>query len=83
MQRYSLSTQFWVIGEVEASGGVTLGGTSLAESQQAVQSTPVQAMEDPLTAFRSGVRRKLEQNLVTAKANFRQRLRGPGAGGGY
>ena len=79
MERYGMPTQFWVIGQIERGGAMSLRGTSLEQSQAAVAGD----VTDGLAFYRGSVRHKLETDLASAKAGFRSRLRGPGAGGGY
>ncbi|MCP3915251.1 MAG: C1 family peptidase [bacterium] len=89
MEHYSDPSHFWVIGEIEHSAGFRVAGPSVAESHAALMGmgeavgSGEPAGVDALGYHRGSVRAKLEHDLARAKAGFRERLRGPGAGGGY
>ena len=83
MAHYGMPDQFWVIGQIEVGRGALMSGTSLAKSQAAVLATAPSQTESALSRLRNGLRHKLENDLADAKADFKRRLRGPGAGGGY
>lgn len=80
LERYASPTQFWVIGEIEAS---SLRGPSMGETLQSLRAGAQRAADDALAKLRRGLRSKLEGDLDRARRGFRERLRGPGAGGGY
>ncbi len=83
MERYGMPTQFWVIGRIESAQGVRVSGTTVQASQEAIRSAAPAQAQNALAHLRGSLRHKLETDLAAAKAGFRERLRGPGAGGGY
>ena len=83
MERYGMPTQFWVIGRIESAQGVRVSGTTVQASQEAIRSAAPAQAQNALAHLRGSLRHKLETDLAAAKAGFRERLRGPGAGGGH
>lgn len=91
MAAYSHPEHFWVIGKLSDHRGVTTNGPTVAESMRAVtsmassQASVPQSREQAVSVLRNSsiLREKLSGELSTAKKGFRDRLRGPGAGGGY
>lgn len=83
MAQYGMPTQFWVIGAISTTAGAVLSGASLSESQASLKAAAADQASHALHEQRSNLRDKLETDLDRARAGFRDRLRGPGAGGGY
>ncbi len=91
MAGYSHPDHFWVIGKLSDHRGVTTNGPTVAESMRAVttmaatQARTPQTHEQAVSVLRNSsmLREKISGDLASAKKGFRDRLRGPGAGGGY
>jgi C1A family cysteine protease len=91
MMAYAHPEHFWFIGKLSDHRGVTTNGYPVADSVKAVsasagsQAAAPQSAEQAVSVLRknSVLRDKLSDNLAAAKKGFRDRLRGPGAGGGY
>ncbi len=83
MDHYAMPSQFWTIGAISAKPQFSLLGASQGEAIRQTQANAPREMADALAQFKSGVAADLEDRLAAAKKNFRDRLRGPGAGGGY
>jgi C1A family cysteine protease len=88
---YSHPEHFWVIGQMSDHRGITTNGYPVADSLKAVsasahkQAAAPQTVEQAVSLLRknSVLRDKLTGELEDAKKGFRDRLRGPGVGGGY
>ena len=89
MMAYAHPEHFWVIGRLSDHRGVTTNGYPVAESVKAVsaagQASAPQTREQAVSVLRknSVLRDKISDDLASAKKGFRDRLRGPGVGGGY
>lgn len=91
MMAYAHPEHFWVIGDMSDHRGVTTNGYPVAESIKAVAASAAvhaaspQSREQAVSILRknSVLRDKISDDLSTAKKGFRDRLRGPGVGGGY
>ena len=72
----------YVIGNIESHAGFQLAGQSMNEIlEYAAHST--QKWSGQLSSLRSNIATDLDSNLNRSRQNIRERLRGPGAGGGY
>lgn len=83
LARYAMPSQFWVIGDIAHAPGLTVRGPSSAEALKTVRDAATQQLDTVLSRSRLAIRSRLESNLSEARKGFRDRLRGPGAGGGY
>lgn len=91
MACYSHPDHFWVIGNMSDHRGVTTDGYPVADSMRAVstmaasQASAPQTREQAVSVLRksSVLRDKISDDLAVAKRSIRDRLRGPGVGGGY
>jgi C1A family cysteine protease len=72
----------WTVGELSQTRGFTLNGPTVAAT---VAATRAHAREQAISVLRekSKLREQITGDLEAAKKGFRDRLRGPGAGGGY
>lgn len=83
MDHYKQPLGFWTIGALDRSQYFQLSGAS---TQQAVDATVASAppgVQDQIRALKARIRGDLEANLDATRESLRDRLRGPGAGGGY
>ncbi|MEO0983130.1 MAG: C1 family peptidase [Pseudomonadota bacterium] len=86
MSRYGMPSQFWTIGAIQPTQRLMMSGPSVSESVQTVRaSAPATARSvlQGMGAFKQGLRTELESNIQRTRSDIRNRLRGPGAGGGY
>jgi C1A family cysteine protease len=85
MKHYAHPDQFWTIGAIDQlmSSAMRLSGPSQQQAAQATRAAAPRDAVDALAVLKRGLREKLNTDLDAAKKGFRDRLRGPGAGGGY
>lgn len=83
LETFSDPTHFWVVGAIEHTEGFALAGVSQGEAARAIEAAAPGSLVHGLDAARQSIREKLNADLESAKQGFRDRLRGPGAGGGY
>jgi len=91
MMAYAHPEHFWVIGQLSDHRGITTNGYPVADALKATisgaraQAAAPQSREQSVSVLRknSVLRDQISDNLDVAKKGFRDRLRGPGAGGGY
>ena len=74
LEKYSPADQFWTIGAIEQSPGLGIFGPSVTDSVQHI-TDKVQG-PSPLDQLRGSLRQELNSRLDTARAGFRDRLRG-------
>jgi len=84
MDHYGMGPQaFWTVGPLDKNKFFRLSGASSQAAQDhIVQQAPLQT-QDFLSRFRQEVRTDLSTHLDATRKGLRERLRGPGAGGGY
>ena len=83
LHHYGRKDGFWTVGPLDRNKFFHLEGpTTHAVQQQAVARAP-SSVSDAISAMRRGLRGELESNLAETRSGLRDRLRGPGAGGGY
>ncbi|MCA8902202.1 MAG: C1 family peptidase [Hyphomonas sp.] len=82
MEFYKMADHFWLIGAIDGQPGLNMMGPSMEAHLQEVGSRYGLAMEK-LAALRQSVRGTIETDLDRTRQSIRDRLRGPGAGGGY
>lgn len=82
MFAHSQLFDFWTIGAISQHRGLSLMGPTVAAT---VSATRASAKEQAVSVLRnsSQLRDKITGELDAAKKGFRDRLRGPGVGGGY
>jgi hypothetical protein len=85
MQAYSHPDYFWTFGAIEqaTAGALKMTGLSVKKAVEATRAEAPQQAEDAIARLKHGLRTKLNAELEAAKKNLRDRLRGPGVGGGY
>ena len=83
LRAWGVTSQFWTIGAISKRQGFSLQGASQGASLRATQEQAPAQMQDALARFKQQVAGELEDRLASARQGFRDRLRGPGAGGGY
>lgn len=83
LKAYSLAEGFWTIGAIEVMEGVQIHGLGVRDAVQATRATAAQDMDSGLDRLRKNLRMKINTDLEEKKKGLRDRLRGPGAGGGY
>jgi C1A family cysteine protease len=83
LQAYSPPDGFWTIGAIEQAEGLNRGGATVRDAMRANAQTAASDLETSLDRMRKNLRARLNADLDAAKAGFRDRLRGPGVGGGY
>ena len=83
LETYSMRDHYWVVGAIEQTEGFKLVGPRIDETISAIKATAPQSAQSGLDRLRHKLRSKINSDLETAKRDFRSRLRGPGAGGGY
>ena len=83
IQSYSHPFAFWTIGAVESQPGLVLTGMPAQEARSNHAATAARDVGAALSALKQDVRSGLEQDLDAKRRGIRERLRGPGAGGGY
>lgn len=74
MDEWSEPDHFWAIGAIEQAPGFSLAGPSIAEAVENVTSK-VQG-PSPLDLLRGELRSRFNSNIDSARADFRNRLRG-------
>jgi len=85
LSHYSHPDQFWAVATQEQFQSAKLSVRGVSQqlaAQQATAEAPQQA-ESALARLKGGLRTRINEDLSAAKKGFRDRLRGPGAGGGY
>jgi C1A family cysteine protease len=82
MFAHSQMFDFWTIGAISKHRGLSLMGPTVAATVSATRSN---AKEQAVSVMRTNslLRDKITGELDAAKKGFRDRLRGPGVGGGY
>lgn len=82
MELYKNPSQFWAIGALDGQPGLEFAGPSVSQHLGALGSQYGISME-MIDRFRQSVRGTMERDIDQARQSIRDRLRGPGAGGGY
>jgi len=83
MERYSHPSAFWTIGAIESKANLSVSGPSQQQALKAVQAEAPAQMSHALSNLKRKLGADLESSLEQSKRGIRERLRGPGAGGGY
>ncbi len=83
MEAYSPPTEFWTIGAIAGRPGINLIGPSAQQSVAAIRQSAPATLTDALGHMRHVLGKDLNLNLDATRKGIRDRLRGPGAGGGY
>ena len=83
MERYSHPHAFWTIGAIESRTQLSVSGPSQQQALAAVRSEAPAQMTHALSSLKRNLGADLESSLDQAKKGIRDRLRGPGVGGGY
>ena len=83
MDHYQQPNAFWTIGSLERAQYFQLSGATTQQAVESVVSNAPAAVQAQVRAFKAGIRRDLETHLDKTREGLRDRLRGPGAGGGY
>ncbi len=73
----------YVVGDIENSHAFRLAGTPLSSMVETVMASVPQSVRTDMPQLRSGIGAELDGSLNKARKSIRDRLRGPGAGGGY
>lgn len=83
MRAYSHPHEFWTIGAISGRAGLTLIGPSVSQSVNHVRQEAPAQVASYMDATRQAIGTDLERNISRTRQGIRDRLRGPGAGGGY
>lgn len=83
MAYYGQDDGFWTVGPLDQNKFFRLEGASMQSVQQHVVASAPASVAETISTVRSGLRNDLESNLAETRSGLRDRLRGPGAGGGY
>lgn len=83
MAHYAWPSEYWTIGEIEKRPNFRLTGATQEEAVAAATASAPTDMAHFMAQVKRGISRDLEENLLSTKKSIRDRLRGPGAGGGY
>ncbi len=73
----------FVVGDIENSRAFRLAGPSLNSMFETVMASAPQSVRAAMPQLRSEIAADLDDSLSNARKSIRDRLRGPGAGGGY
>ena len=80
---YGQPDGYWTVGPLDKNRLFRMAGASTEESQQAVIDKAPSRIQDQIADVRSRFRNDMTQRLESTRDGLRDRLRGPGAGGGY
>lgn len=83
MAHYAWPSEYWTIGEIERRPNFSVSGVSQQDALAATQASAPADMAHYLASIKNKISNDMEENLASAKKSIRDRLRGPGAGGGY
>jgi hypothetical protein len=85
MQAYARPDSYWTFGAIEqaSAGALKMTGPSVQKAVEITRAEAPQQAEDAIARLKKGLRTKLNTELEAAKKSLRERLRGPGVGGGY
>ena len=83
MEHYSHPYGFWTIGAIESRSNFMVSGPSQQQAVAAVRAEAPAQVTSALSNLKRNLGADLESSLEQAKRGIRERLRGPGAGGGY
>ncbi|MEM1149190.1 MAG: C1 family peptidase [Pseudomonadota bacterium] len=83
MARYSHPHHFWAIGGLEQHATLRLTGVSPREAIAEHRVNAPATVATALSARKAQLNSELGASLATKRESIRNRLRGPGAGGGY
>lgn len=84
MDHYAMGGQdFWTVGPLDRNKFFRLAGASQQVTQQYAVLQAPPSTQDHVARFRQHVRSDLETHLNLTRNGLRDRLRGPGVGGGY
>lgn len=83
IDHYATANDFWTIGPLDRNRFFTLNGPSAEDMHiQTVKAAPA-SVQASVERHKQTIRNELESALDEARSGLRERLRGPGAGGGY
>ena len=74
---------FYAVGDIEDSRAFRLAGASLKGMVDTVMASASQTVREDMLGLRGEISTELDDSLSSARKTIRDRLRGPGAGGGY
>lgn len=84
MDHYAMGADdFWTVGPLDRNKFFRLGGASPQAAQEYVLQQAPPSTQDFVSSVRQDVRADLTTHLDVTRKGLRDRLRGPGAGGGY
>ena len=83
MAHYSHPHAYWTIGAIEQRAGLSLTGPTPAAAADLTKSQASSQVANALAQLKQQIGADLKSNLDTTRQSIRDRLRGPGAGGGY
>lgn len=83
MNHYAMPSQFWMIGAIAGTKGISLSGIGQGEALAATRAQASADVTESLRRYQASLGAHLNDRLDSARQGFRDRLRGPGAGGGY
>lgn len=84
MDHYAIGKHdFWTVGPLDENKFFKLAGPSMDATREQVAAASPPSLHDQLTHMRRDMRQTLESQLDETRKGLRDRLRGPGAGGGY
>lgn len=83
MEHYRQPLGFWTIGSFDRLQYFRLAGATTEQAVEAVVEKAPPSVQDQIRALKSKIRDDLERSLDASRISIRDRLRGPGAGGGY
>lgn len=83
LDHYGQPNGYWTVGPLDRNRFFNLRGPSQQEATDSVVRNAPPSVRAEFARFRQGVRVDLESHLDATRRGLRDRLRGPGAGGGY
>ena len=83
MEHYSHPHAFWTIGAIESRANLAVSGPSQQQALSSVQAEAPAQMSSAISRLKRDLGADLASSLEQSKRGIRERLRGPGAGGGY
>ncbi len=83
MTHYSHPHGFWTVGAIEANPDFAVSGPSKAQAVAATRAAAPEEVRMVLSDFKHALGTDISRSLSDAKQGMRNRLRGPGVGGGY
>ena len=83
MDHYGFPGGFWTIGPLDHNRMFRVQGPSQVEAQTRTVAAAPQGIQQEIARVRQGFRSTLDNHLTDVRHGLRDRLRGPGVGGGY